>query len=298
MNILETKQLSFAYKNKDVLKGIDLTIPKGSIYGYLGKNGAGKTTTIKLLLGLLSTKEKSIFFDNKEFNANRVDILSHIGSLIESPCYYDDLNGGEHLEYLNIIFKQGRKRIQEVLEIVGLSDAQNIRVKKYSTGMKQRLGIAMAMFHNPDLLILDEPLNGLDPAGVHDIREIMLRLKSEGKTILLSSHILGEIEKTCTHIGILDKGDLLYQGELPKLLSNVSRKIEIRTNNTELTLNLFKQNSIKSEVLNDFIITAHINSDNDYNQAISLLVNSQIEIYSIDNKENDLESVYLNLISK
>lgn len=298
MNILETKQLSFAYKNKDILKGIDLMIPKGSIYGYLGKNGAGKTTTIKLLLGLLSTKKESIFFDNKEFNANRVDILSHVGSLIESPCYYDDLKGGEHLEYLNIIFKQGKKRIQEVLEIVGLSDAQSIRVKKYSTGMKQRLGIAMAIFHNPDLLILDEPLNGLDPAGVHDIREIMMRLKNEGKTILLSSHILGEIEKTCTHIGILDRGDLLYQGELSKLLSNVARKVEIRTNNAELSLNLFQQNLIESEILNDFVISARLNNDKDYNQAISLLVNNQVDIYSIDNKENDLESVYLNIISK
>ena len=298
MNILETRQLSFAYKNKAVLKGIDLMIPKGSIYGYLGKNGAGKTTTIKLLLGLLSTKEDSIFFHNKEFNSNRVNILNQVGSLIESPCYYDDLNGAEHLEYLNIIFKQDKNRIQEVLNIVGLSDAQNIRVKKYSTGMKQRLGIAMAMFHNPDLLILDEPLNGLDPAGVHDIREIMMRLKNEGKTILLSSHILGEIEKTCTHIGILDKGKLLYQGELTKLLSNVSRRVEIRTNNTQLALNLLLRNSIKSDILNDSTITAYINSDTEYNQTISLLVNSNTEIYSIVNKENDLESVYLDLISK
>lgn len=204
MNILETKQLSFSYKNKSVLEGVDLAIPKGSIYGYLGKNGSGKTTTIKLLLGLLSAKEDSILFENKEFTSNRVDILSRVGSLIESPCYYDNLNGREHLEYLDIIFKQGKKRIQKVLKIVGLSNTQNLRVKKYSTGMKQRLGIAMAMFHNPDLLILDEPLNGLDPAGVHDMREIMLQLKSEGKTILFSSHILGEIEKTCTHIGVLD----------------------------------------------------------------------------------------------
>lgn len=298
MNILETKRLSFAYKNKAVLKGIDLMIPQGSVYGYLGKNGAGKTTTIKLLLGLLSTKEESIFFHNKEFNFNRVNILNQVGSLIESPCYYDDLNGAEHLEYLNIIFKQDKSRIQEVLKVVGLADAYNVRVKKYSTGMKQRLGIAMAMFHNPDLLILDEPLNGLDPAGVHDIREIMMRLKNEGKTILLSSHILGEIEKTCTHVGILDKGELLYQGELTKLLSNVSRKIEIRTNNMQLALDLLQQNSIKSDVLNNSTITAYINSDTEYNQAISLLVNGKVDVYSIDNKENDLESVYLNLISK
>lgn len=298
MNILETKQLSFAYKDKPILNGIDLTIPKGSIYGYLGKNGAGKTTTIKLLLGLLSTNKESIFFNDKEFNSNRVDILSHVGSLIESPCYYDNLCGREHLEYLNIIFKQDKKRIQDVLDIVGLLEAQDVTVKKYSTGMKQRLGIAMAMFHNPDLLILDEPLNGLDPAGVHDIREVMLRLKDEGKTILLSSHILSEIEKTCTYVGILDKGSLLYQGELSELLSDVSRQIEIRTDNTELTINLLQQKSIESQVSDDSMITAHINSDKEYNDIIYMLVGHQIAIYSIETKENDLESIYLNLISK
>ena len=298
MNILETKQLSFSYKNKSVLEGVDLAIPKGSIYGYLGKNGSGKTTTIKLLLGLLSAKQDSILFENKEFTSNRVDILSRVGSLIESPCYYDNLNGREHLEYLDIIFKQGKKRIQKVLKIVGLSNTQNLRVKKYSTGMKQRLGIAMAMFHNPDLLILDEPLNGLDPAGVHDMREIMLQLKSEGKTILFSSHILGEIEKTCTHIGVLDQGSLLYQGELVHLLTNVSRKIYLRTNNAVLTLKILQEHSLKSEKLNDSIITVYVSSDKDYNKVISLLVNNQIEIYSIETKENDLESVYLNLISK
>lgn len=298
MNILETNRLTFSYKNKEVLKGINLQIPKECIYGYLGKNGAGKTTTIKLLLGLLSTKDQSIFFDRKEFGANRVDILGRVGSLIESPCYYESLNGREHLEYLNLIFKQGKNRIKDVLEIVGLSDSENVRVKKYSTGMKQRLGIAMAMFHNPDLLVLDEPLNGLDPAGVHEIRDIMLRLKKEGKTILLSSHILGEIEKTCTHVGILDKGELLYQGELSKLLSSISRKIEIRTNNTERALNIFLQNSIKSKVLNDSVIIAFIENDKDYNYAVSKLISGQVEIYSINDKENDLESVYLNLISK
>lgn len=298
MNILETKGLNFAYKNKEILKGIDLMIPKGSIYGYLGKNGAGKTTTIKLLLGLLSAKEKSIFFDGKEFNSSRVDILNHVGSLIESPCYYDNLNGREHLEYLNIIFKQKKKRIEDVLDIVGLSESQNVSVRKYSTGMKQRLGIAMAMFHNPDLLILDEPLNGLDPAGVHDVREIMLHLKNDGKTILLSSHILGEIEKTCTHIGILDKGNLLYQGELSSLLSNVSRKIEIRISDSKSALDILQQNLIKAETLNDSTITTYINSDKEYSKTINILVNRQIDIYSMETKENDLETVYLNLISK
>lgn len=298
MNILETKQLTFGYDQKEVLKGIDLQIPKGSIYGYLGKNGAGKTTTIKLILGLLTSTNGTILFDNKEFNSNREDILRHLGSLVESLSYYDNLNGREHLQYLDLVFKQGKKRIDEVLQIVGLHNAENVRVKKYSTGMKQRLGIAMAMFHNPDFLILDEPLNGLDPAAVHEVRQIMLRLASEGKTILLSSHILGEIEKTCTHVGILDKGALLYQGELHNLFSNISRKLEILTNNASLAFKLFQENSIESEMISDALVIAYIKNDQDYNRTICLLVNNKIDIYSIINKDSDLESIYLNLISK
>ena len=165
MNILETNHLTFNYRNHSVLEDINLKIPEGSIYGYLGKNGEGKSTTIKILLGLEQTKINTVFFNKKEFHSNRLHILQNIGCLIEHPFFYADLSAYENLNYLDILYHCGQKRIQEVLELVNLTKDKDKKVRKYSTGMKQRLGIAMAMFHNPKLLILDEPLNGLDPQG-------------------------------------------------------------------------------------------------------------------------------------
>jgi ABC-2 type transport system ATP-binding protein len=217
MNILETKQLYFSYKRQQILKGIDLNIAEGSIYGYLGKNGSGKTTTIKVLLGLQKTPSNTIYYRGKEFNSNRTNILSNVGKLIESPGYYADLTGYENLKYCDFIFRLGEKRIKEVLALVGLENAGNKKVKHYSTGMKQRLGIAKAIFHQPDLLILDEPFNGLDPEGIYQMRELMKQMKEEGKTIFFSSHILSDIEKIGTHLGILDKGKLVFQGEITEL---------------------------------------------------------------------------------
>ncbi|MDR1202090.1 MAG: ATP-binding cassette domain-containing protein [Tannerellaceae bacterium] len=224
MNLLETINLSFNYGKQQVLNSICLKIPQGSIYGYLGKNGAGKSTTIKLLLGLEKAQKNTIYFDNKEFNTNRQGILSTIGCLIETPSFYGELSAHENLRYLDILYKCGEKQIQYVLEIVRLTKDQDKKVKYFSTGMKQRLGIAMAMLCNPKLLILDEPFNGLDPEGVYEIRELMIKLQHEGKTIFLSSHILPEVEKICTHIGVLDDGELLFQGEIDSFFPHAQER--------------------------------------------------------------------------
>jgi ABC-2 type transport system ATP-binding protein len=222
MNILETKQLCFRYKHQPILNGIDLQIPEGSIYGYLGKNGSGKTTTIKVLLGLQKMPPDTVYYWGKEFNSNRNEILFKIGKLIESPNYYAGLTGYENLKCYDFIFHLGEKRIREVLELVGLGSSGNKKVKYYSTGMKQRLGIAKAIFHEPDFLILDEPFNGLDPEGIYQMRELIKHLKEAGKTIFFSSHILSDVEKICTHLGILDNGKLLFQGETQELTANAS----------------------------------------------------------------------------
>ncbi|MDR1202341.1 MAG: ATP-binding cassette domain-containing protein [Tannerellaceae bacterium] len=235
MNLLETINLNFNYGKQQVLNNICLKIPRGSIYGYLGKNGAGKSTTIKLLLGLEKTPIGTVYFDNKEFNANRQSILFNTGCLIETPSFYENLSAHENLKYLNILYKCGEQRIQYVLEIVRLTKDQNKKVKYFSTGMKQRLGIAMAMLHNPKLLILDEPLNGLDPEGVYEMRELMIELQNEGKTIFLSSHILSEVEKICTHIGILNDGKLLFQGEIDSLLSDHAQESNLESAFLNLT---------------------------------------------------------------
>lgn len=297
MNIIETKNLSFNYKKQQVLNKLELQIPTNSIYGYLGKNGAGKTTTIKLLLGLIKSTKESIFFDGKDFNYNRISILENIGNLIETPCYYANLTALENLNYLNIIFRRHKNRIEEVLQLVNLIDAKNKKVKYFSTGMKQRLGIAMAVFHNPQILILDEPLNGLDPEGIHSIRELIKRLHSEGKTIFLSSHILSELDKISTHIGILDKGELIYQGSKDSLLAKIERNISLRVNNIPQAISLCKKYSFK--VLDSFneVLSITIANNLEFNKLLQLLINSKIEVYSVDSQSADLESVFLNLTS-
>ena len=208
MYAIETKDLSFNYKKKPLLESLDLQIPTGSIYGYLGKNGAGKSTTIKLLLGLLPALQNTIYHNGLELNSHKSEILSMVGSLVESPAYYGNLTGYENLLYLKNIYGCNSQKIYDVLQKVNLIGDKDKMVKKYSSGMKQRLGIAMALLHDPNTLILDEPLNGLDPEGVYEIRELIIDLKKEGKTILLSSHILSEIQKTCTHVGMLHDGRL------------------------------------------------------------------------------------------
>lgn len=296
--ILETKSLSFSYRHQPILKNIDLQIPQGSIYGYLGKNGAGKTTTIKLLLGLLDPiQDRSIYYDEKEFSSHREISLAKIGSLIESPAYYDHLTGWENLKYLDHIYQCGTKRIEEVLVKTGLWDARTKKVKKYSTGMKQRLGIAMAIFHNPEILILDEPLNGLDPEAVHMIRELLLDLKEEGKTIFLSSHILNEIEKVCTHVGIIEKGNLLYQGSLNELMKNIHQEIILTTSDVEKAFQICTSQQFETSIHGSNELKIVLENRDSHNELLRILVHHNIPIYALRNNMNNLETVFLNLIS-
>lgn len=294
-SIIETKNLSFSFRKQAVLNKINIEVPDGAIYGYLGKNGAGKSTTIRLLLGLLKPPKESIYLFGKEFNGNRTEILSQVGNLIESPSYYANLTTYENLNYLSILLKCGKERIEEVIDLVNLRNARNKKVKQFSTGMKQRLGIAMAILHQPNLIILDEPLNGLDPEGVHDMRELILNLQKQGKTIFLSSHILSEIEKVCTHIGIIDKGDLIYQGKTESLLATVKRKVQIRVNDAAKANELINRNATTSEIDSNGMLAVEIESDEKHNELIQLLAKNSIDLYAIKPMDTDLESVFLSL---
>jgi ABC-2 type transport system ATP-binding protein len=210
MESILTQQLSFKIGAKTILDNISLHVPNRSIYGYLGRNGAGKSTTIKLLLGLLEDQADTIFIQGNSLRTNRTRIYTNVGNLIESPCYYTKLTVFENLKYLDIIHKKGNKRIDEVLEMVDLHREKKKKTNALSMGMKQRLGIAMAIFHDPQLLILDEPLNGLDPQGIVEMRNLFCHLNEQGKTIFLSSHILSELEKIATHIGIIEGGKMMF----------------------------------------------------------------------------------------
>ena len=297
MYAIETKDLSFNYKKKPLLESLDLKIPTGSIYGYLGKNGAGKSTTIKLLLGLLPALQNTIYHNGLELNSHKREILSMVGSLVESPAYYGNLTGYENLLYLKNIYGCNSQKIYDVLQKVNLIGDKDKMVKKYSSGMKQRLGIAMALLYDPNTLILDEPLNGLDPEGVYEIRELIIDLKKEGKTILLSSHILSEIQKTCTHVGILHDGRLCYQGTLVELMNNVSVEINIQSNDilkiqqicmeSKISINAIEQNYI--------LITLNKGEQKDF---MNKLDNEGVKIQKSDSVDKDLEEIYLNLTKR
>ena len=291
MNSIEIKELNFSFGSKQILNKVNLNVPKGSIYGYLGRNGAGKSTTIKLLLGLLNSKDDNIFLNDLSIKQDAIKIHSLTGNLIESPCYYTKLTVYENLKYLDVIYKKGEERITEVLELVDLLYAAHSKTSNLSMGMKQRLGIAIAIFHDPEILILDEPLNGLDAQGIYEMRELFLSLNKEGKTIFLSSHILSELERVATHIGIIEGGKMIFEGKKEELLGNVVRKVAIKVSDAEKATTILE--NVRTE---NNIIHLEIEHDKDFHQKIEKLIQNNIEIYDIQSETANLEQIFINLI--
>ena len=225
MNIIETKNLTKSYADFTAVSGINLHIPKGAVYGFLGPNGAGKSTTMKMFLGLTKPSGGSFTIDGKKYPENRVQILKEIGSFIEAPAFYGNLSGEENLDIIRKILGLPKSSVAEALEIVGLTQFKKRLAKKYSLGMKQRLGLAGALIGKPPILILDEPTNGLDPVGIHEIRTLIRSLPEKFDcTVLVSSHLLSEIELMADTIGILNHGHLLFEGTLDQLKSGAVSK--------------------------------------------------------------------------
>lgn len=219
--ILTTEQLTKKYKNFIAVNNVSIHIQKGSIYGFLGPNGAGKSTTMKMLLGLTAPTGGSFVIDGKSFPYDRLAILKKIGSFIETPSFYANLTGRENLDIIRRILELPKSAVEDALELVGLTEFGDRLAKKYSLGMKQRLGLAGALLGRPPILILDEPTNGLDPSGIHEIRNLVKSLPDVYDcTILISSHLLSEIELMADDIGILNHGRLLFEGSLNDLHQN------------------------------------------------------------------------------
>lgn len=216
--IIKTEQLTKQYKKFTAVDHVSLHIRKGSIYGFLGPNGAGKSTTMKMLLGLTAPTNGTFIINGKKFPADRLAILKETGSFIESPSFYGNLTGWENLDIICRILNLPKEAAQDALDLVGLSEFGDRLAKKYSLGMKQRLGLASALIGHPPILILDEPTNGLDPSGIHEIRDLIKSLPSlYDCTVLISSHMLSEIEIMADDIGILNHGRLLFEGALDDL---------------------------------------------------------------------------------
>jgi ABC-2 type transport system ATP-binding protein len=229
---IETRELCYAFPRSGfAVDHINLQVPQGSIYGFLGPNGAGKTTTMRMLCGMLPGKYDNIFLLGQRLDQSMPGIFTDVGTLIETPSLYLNLTAYDNLKVICTLRGLPFHHIDPVLESVGLANTVSKTVKAFSLGMKQRLGIAMAILHKPKLLLLDEPVNGLDPAGIVEIRELLIRLKNEqGVTIFISSHLLSEIEKTCDHIGIIHKGKLKFQGSMDLLKGDpgMSKEVQFR----------------------------------------------------------------------
>lgn len=298
MTIIETQNLDFSYGSSDLaLKGLNLKVDRGSIYGFLGPNGSGKTTTIRLLLGLLPSFANSVTLFGQNLHANRIGTLSRTGSLIEQPSLYEHLSGFDNLDITRRIRNISKNRIAKALELVDLTRASDKKVKDYSLGMKQRLGLAIALLSEPELLILDEPVNGLDPNGIIEIREILQKLNREnGVTIFLSSHLLSEIEKIVTHLGVLNKGRLVFQGHYKDLieLQNQTAILQIQTNNNQKSLRTIEPQYQALSIRDEHLIVPYQGKDQ-IAAICRLLVNANIDIYKMHLQNNSLENIFLEI---
>jgi lantibiotic transport system ATP-binding protein len=299
MYALETSQLMHRYSaNETVTDQINLQVPTGSIYGFLGPNGAGKTTTLRLILGLLKVQTGAIAVFGKSFARHRVEILKSVGSMIESPSLYDHLNAEENLALLQKVYRCPKARIQTVLELTGIADTGNKKISQFSLGMKQRLGIAVALLHSPDLLILDEPTNGLDPNGIIEIRELLKKLNREsGITIVISSHLLAEIEKLVTHIGIIHKGKMMFQGTMAELKSRQEQVLSISlcTSDDDRALEILQGHHVSASIDNEKLLLPAIPREL-LAMLNKQLVANDIDVYEIAVNKNDLESIFMELI--
>ena len=295
-SVIKTSALSYHYsKGVQTLFDINLNVERGSIYGFLGPNGSGKTTTLSLLLGLLNNQRGDIEIFGQHLQTTRTQILKRVGSLVEAPSLYGHLTAEENLNVYRLDYGASKEKVSEVLATVGLSDTGKKLVKKFSLGMKQRLAIALALLPNPELLILDEPSNGLDPAGIIELWELIKHLnKTYGMTILISSHLLAEVEKMVTHIGIIVKGEMLFQGSLPELhkLRQRASMLHIQTSDNEAALKILKDYS--PSMHQDFIAVTL----DDQKQAAALnkiLVSHHLDVFFLHPKSRDLEQLFIDL---
>ena len=300
--IIQTTGLCYSFqKGTRILDNVSLEVPQGSVYGFLGPNGAGKTTTLRLLLGLLRRQEGTLKVFGKDIDADRMDILRRLGSMIEQPSLYLHLTAKENLDIYRLIYKVPKTRVEEGLRIVGLDQTGKKKARQFSLGMKQRLSIAIALLHQPELLILDEPTNGLDPNGIIETRELIRQLNREHNTsVLVSSHILNEIERMATHVGIIHKGRLLFQGSLGELQQMKTSKVtlELETSDNERAIRMLSGQFkiVISETNNDKIIISAQERDNIARISRSL-IQEGIELYELHSKQSDLEQIFIDITS-
>ena len=295
--IVATDNLSKEYDGVYRVQELDIRIKEGDIYGFLGPNGAGKSTTMKMLLGLVKPTSGTIEIMGKPFNEKNLrDILASVGSLIESPSYYGHLTGRENMEIIRRLLDLPKKNIEEAVHIVRMENQMEKKVKNYSLGMKQRLGIAMALARFPKLLILDEPTNGLDPADIEEMRELIKMLpKQYGMTVMISSHILSEIDQMATVVGIINQGCLIFQERMSVLDMQREPQIILRTSDNNHAFQLLKK--ANPQRTTDGLQIGAL-TDEQTGAVVQCLCSNGISVYRVEEHRESLEDIFLNLTGK
>ncbi|WP_407301448.1 ABC transporter ATP-binding protein [Clostridium botulinum] len=295
--LLSTHNLTKEYKNKKAVNDLNITVYEGDVYGFLGPNGAGKSTTIKSIMGLIKPTSGKVIINRYDVEKDSEKAIEKIGTMVEAPSFYGGLSGYKNLILMANLYGVPKKRVDEVLEMVRLTDSAHKNVSKYSLGMKQRLGIARAFLNNPNIVILDEPTNGLDPQGIKDIRELIQDLsKKYHVTFLISSHILSEIQAVCNRIGIIEKGSLKIEGYVEDLLNTDEELIEIYTREKEKTSRLLKNMNTSSKIeCFEGGIRIKIKKGN-FQNVNKILISNGVNIENIYCKKNSLEDYFFNVM--
>jgi ABC-2 type transport system ATP-binding protein len=297
--IVETEKLTKRFGERVAVDGVDLRIPRGSAFGYLGPNGAGKTTLIRMLLGLTSATSGSMRLLGRPVPAERAAALARVGALVEEPRFHAFLTGRENLEIIAAARDAAAlERIEGVLDRVGLAARADERVKKYSLGMRQRLGVARALLGDPELLILDEPTNGLDPAGILEFRNLVRRLVGEGRTVVLSSHLLDEVERICDAVAIVDRGRVVWQGAIEAIRGGVGSTLLVEVDDVPAARALLADHTVEDTADG---LRVSLPTDADPHVAAEInrtLVAAGIGVRRLDPSRASLEQRFLEITSR
>ncbi len=293
---ITTSGLTRRFGDLTAVDCIDLRVPKGSVYGFLGPNGAGKTTTIRLLLGLIRPHAGDVQLFDQSLRNGRMALLRRVGALVETPSLYPHLTGRENLEVTRRLIGGNRSQVERALATVKLEQDAHRQVSHYSSGMRQRLGLALALLGQPELLILDEPTNGLDPAGIREMRDLICRLPEEhGVTVFLSSHLLSEVEQVATHIGIIHKGQMLFQGTPDELQAQLADHANLEVDQPENALRLLSQAGWTTRRNGNHRLVVEVNGHSDVAMINAQLVHAGVNVFHLNLERPSLEDIFLKL---
>ena len=299
-NIIETRGLTKRFGQRVAVAGVDVSVPRGCAFGFLGHNGAGKTTLIRLLLGLTQADAGTMQIAGRPIPQERAQVLARVGAIVEEPHFHGHLTGRENLLVIAAARDpQAVSRIDRALRRVGLSDRAGDRVRTYSQGMRQRLGVARCLLAEPELLILDEPMNGLDPGGILEFRKMIAELVGEGRTVFLSSHLLDEVEKTCDAAAVIDRGRVIAQGSIGELVRSEHAELEIGCDRPELALDLLdSHDGVAAAQRIDDGIRVTLSSNDGAASINARLVQGGVAVFRLTPVRESLEQRFLEITSQ